>query len=76
VLFNLDTHKSNKDKQYNAQEKKDKQYIENKRSSNTDLTKNRGWTQMLGTVKQFLLHMWHLMKVIKQINKPIGTPAT
>ena len=39
--------------------KKDKQYIENKRSSNTDLTKNRGWTQMLRKVKQILLHMWH-----------------
>ena len=54
-----------KDKQYNDQQKKDKHwytkhYTENKRSSNINPTKNRGWTRVLPKDKQFLLHLWHL----------------
>jgi len=30
----------------------------NKRSSNANPTKNRGWTQVLRKGKQFLLHQW------------------
>ena len=33
-----------------------KYYIANKRSSNVNLTNNRGWTQILQKGKQFLLH--------------------
>ena len=29
------------------------------KSSNTNRTKNRWWTQVLMKGKQFLLHMWH-----------------
>ena len=53
-----------KDRHHNGQKKKHKQrstkrYAENKRSSNTNITKNRGWTQVLRTGKQVLLHMWN-----------------
>jgi len=33
-----------------------KTYTSNKRSSNTDPTKNRGWTHALRKDKQFLFH--------------------
>jgi hypothetical protein len=36
-----------------------KHCTENKRSSNTNTTKNRCCTQVLRKGKQFLLHMWH-----------------
>jgi hypothetical protein len=47
--------RKSKDRQYHGQKKKDKganndlktHYTENKRSSNTNLIKNRGWTQVL-----------------------------
>jgi len=36
-----------------------KSYTLNLKSSNTNRTKNRGWTQVLQKGMQFLLHWWH-----------------
>jgi hypothetical protein len=44
-----------KDKQQST-----KHYTEYNRSSNTNPTKNREWTQVLRKSGPFLLHMWHL----------------
>jgi uncharacterized membrane protein YqiK len=42
-----------KNRQYNGQKKK---YKRTNRSSNTNPTKNRGWTQVLRKGRKFLLH--------------------
>ena len=54
------TEEGQKDKQWST-----KHYTENKWSSNTNLTTNRGWTRVLRKGKLFLLHYWHSVSCYK-----------
>jgi len=57
--------KSKKDRQHNGQKEKRtnqrsiKRYTDNQRSSNTNPTRNRGFSHVFQKNKQFLFHMWH-----------------
>jgi hypothetical protein len=59
--------RKSKDRQYNDQNNQDKQrstkyYTENFRSRNKNLTKNRGWTQVLEILYVKLDSLWCLLR--------------
>ena len=59
--------RKSKDRQYNDQNNQDKQrstkyYTENFRSRNKNLTKNRGWTQVLEILYVKLDSLWCLLQ--------------